>query len=431
MSLVGPRVNEIEMEIESNFHRHFSIQSREKKLLLQKKLRELRKELGKELAESLGSSKKLEQLAQWDPFDAQASANFFDPNWMFGKKLSDGFDILIGNPPYISVEKFSGTTDQLQWKENFSTYAARGDIYCFFFERGAALLRKGGILTYITSNKWMRAGYGQKLREFLSEKVNTISVFDFGMAQNFGSATTYTCITSFSSEESNPSMMSCYAADDRAAILDPNAYFRKNAMEQRNLSKDTWVVLSKERMLIKSEVEVQGVPLEDWDIQFNYGIKTGYNDAFYLTSEERSALIEEDPASEQLIGRFLRGRDVERYKANWQETYQIVIKFGAHKYLEKLYPAIFHHLCRFETRLKARGQCKNSRSKTFQSSNKSYPGQHHWLELDNNPTEEYLQTFSQPKILYPNMTKFLPFYFDQEDKFFTNQKCFTLTSSLE
>ena len=101
------------------------MQRRNQKLTLQKKLKELRKDLRQAPAESLGSSQKTEQLALWDPFDSQASANFFDPHWMFGRGLSAGFDIVIGNPPYISVEKFSGTPEQALWKEIFTTYAAR------------------------------------------------------------------------------------------------------------------------------------------------------------------------------------------------------------------------------------------------------------------------------------------------------------------
>ena len=100
MALVSPRVHEIEADIDSLYHRHFSIQRRDQKLALQDKLKKLRKELGLELAQSLGSSQKAQQLAEWDPFDSQASADFFDPHWMFGRSLADGFDIVIGNPPW-------------------------------------------------------------------------------------------------------------------------------------------------------------------------------------------------------------------------------------------------------------------------------------------------------------------------------------------
>ena len=455
--LVDPRVDKIEKEIEALYHRHFSVQRRDQKLSIQKKVKQLRQQLGDILSESLMAPAKAQHVAEWDPFDPQASSDFFDPFWMFGifagKKTkkdagtvmdnlsgivddeltattteSEGFDIVIGNPPYVSVERFSGTSQQAAWKDSYSTYAARGDIYCFFYERGAQFLRQGGSLVYITSNKWMRAGYGKALRKFLSSKVDTESVLDFGMAQNFGAATTYTCITRFYKQEPDDRILSCYATDDRAAMEDPAGYFNANAVAQPNLSEDAWVVLSKDRQRIKSLVEAQGTPLEEWDIQISRGVITGFNEAFYITSKQRDSLIAEDPTSEELIGKLLRGRDVERYGVNWQETYQLLIKFGAHEYLEQRYPAIYKHLSQFEDKLKNRGQCKYGRARKTQDACKPYPGQHHWLELDNNPSDDYLELFKGNKIMYPNMTKYLPFYLDAGDEYLTNDKGFIINS---
>ena len=418
--LVDPRVGEIEQGIESCYHEHFGIQHRTQKIALQRRIKELRKQLGKILSESLMAPAKAQHVADWDAFDPQSSADFFDPHWMFGKKLTDGFDVIIGNPPYISVEKFAGTPIQSKWKETFETFAARGDIYCLFYERGAQLLKDGGSLVYITSNKWMRAGYGKALRGFLSSKVDTESVLDFGMAQNFSAATTYTCITRFYKQKPDNRILSCYAKDGRAAISDPAAYFTKNAVEQPNLSEDAWVVLSQERQRIKSLVEAQGTALEKWDLQISYGIKTGFNEAFYLNEEDRDSLITEDPASADLIGKLLRGRDLERYGENWQEIYQLVIPFGAHTYLKEDYPAVYRHLCKYEEKLKARGQCKYGRVKKAKDTNKPYPGQHHWLELDNNPRGSYIDLFKTPKVLYQDIAQSLPFYFDSKEHYFFN-----------
>lgn len=431
LALVDPRVHKIEAEIESLYHSHFAIQRRDQKLAVQKKIKELRKELGNLLVKSLGSSKKAQHIADWDAFDPQTSSDFFDPHWMFGASLVCGFDIVIGNPPYISVERFAGTPIQAKWQETFTTYAARGDVYCLFYERGAGLLRKGGTLAYITSNKWMRTGYGEKLRAFLSSKVKTESVLDFGMAQNFSAATTYTCVTRFKAEKPGGAVMSCYATDDVAAVSDPAGYFAVNAVSQKRFSANAWVVVSKVRQRIKELVEVQGLPLEKWDIQINYGVKTGYNEAFYLTAEERDALIAKDPNSKDLIGKLLRGRDIDRYKVNWSDSYQLIIKFDSHKNLANQYPAIYQHLCRFEKQLKARGQCKYGRERESNGSSMPYPGQHHWLELDNNPTDDFIGQFAKPKVMYPNMTKFLPFYLDAKDGFFTNDKGFIITSDRE
>ncbi len=217
------------------------------------------------------------KLAAWDPNDPQQSADFFEPLWMFDQSLSDGFHLIVGNPPYISVERFAGTPLQAKWQKVFTTYAARGDVYCFFYERGASLLRPGGTLAYITSNKWMRAGYGEKLRAFFAQKVKVHSVLDFGMAQNFGAATTYTCITRLSAGATDGTFHSCYATDDVAAMADPASYFEANAVLQRSISSEPWVVVSQQRQRIKDAVEAQGVALEKWDIQISRGIITGYN----------------------------------------------------------------------------------------------------------------------------------------------------------
>jgi type I restriction-modification system DNA methylase subunit len=431
LTIAPKRVYDIEREIEALYHSHFSEQRRDRKLANQGKIKNLRRELATVLAESLMAPKKAQHIADWDPFNPQAVADFLDPHWMFGRSLKDGFDIVIGNPPYISVERFAGTFIQTLWHQKFETYAARGDVYCFFYERGADLLRKGGNLTFITSNKWMRTGYGERLREFLSFKVNTETVLDFGMAQNFGAATTYTCITRYVQEEPDGKVMSCYATDDRAAVSDPGGYFAENAEPQKNFGVNPWIVISAVRQRIKKLVEAQGIALEKWDIQINYGIKTGFNDAFYLNAEQRNALIAEDAASDELISRLLRGRDVERYAVNWNETYQLVIKFGAHEYLEERYPAVFRHLEQFEKQLKERGQCKYGRERKNKNADKKYPGQHHWLELDNNPSDDNLRLFAAPKIMYPNMTKFLPFYFDNGGGYLTNDKGFIINSETQ
>ncbi len=423
------KVKKLETELQRIRHDHFAATTRQRKLALQKRDRELRMELSKELMQtSFADQKTSKRLADWDPYDPQTSADFFEPLWMFDQSLADGVDLIIGNPPYISVERFSGTAIQKNWQDTFKTYAARGDIYCFFYERGAKLLRANGTLVYITSNKWMRAGYGEKLREFLATKVSTRAVLDFGMAQHFGAATTYTCITQFSAQPPAGLMLSCYATDDRAAMIDPAGYFAANAVAQKNLSSEPWVVLPKERQRIKELVEAQGVPLEKWDIQISRGIITGFNEAFYLTAEQRDALISEDPASEDLIGKLVRGRDVERYKVNWADTYQLIIKFGSHEYLEDRYPAIYCHLAQFEKQLKARGQCQYSRARTNAGNSRSYTGQHHWLELDNNPTEEYLGLFHQPKILYQEIAQKLPFVYDKDQHFVVNDTCYIMTS---
>ncbi|MCH7988889.1 MAG: Eco57I restriction-modification methylase domain-containing protein [Planctomycetes bacterium] len=259
--LANPLIKQKEADLQRVRHDHFAATTRQKKLALQKRDRKLRDELARELIKTTFADRESSrQLADWDPYDPQQSAIFFEPLWMFDQSMAEGFDLIIGNPPYIQIQKFP-TAQKAIWKaQGFRTYGATADVYCLFYERGAQLLKEGGHLGYITSNKWMRAGYGSALRGYLANAVDTTSVLDFGMAQNFGAATTYTCVVLFANRSSNGKTQSCYATDDLAAMANPARYFEKNRVVQRDLADDPWVVISKDRQRIKDLVEAQGVP---------------------------------------------------------------------------------------------------------------------------------------------------------------------------
>lgn len=426
----SPRVKALESDLQRVRHDHFAATTRQRKLVLQKRDHELREALARELEQgTFGNIESSRRLAAWNPYDPQQSADFFEPLWMFDQSLADGFDILIGNPPYISVERFSGTPLQAKWQETFSTYASRGDVYCFFYERGIELLRKGGTLVYITSNKWMRAGYGKNLRELFIRKARIDEILDFGGVLVFNSATVDTCTLRLSKNEPKKKFPSSYMRSTFAfdCSLAEFAESNSSTFKLPSDASESWAVLSSSRQAIRQQVGSQGVPIVRWDVEIGYGIKSGFNEAFYLSAEQRERLISEDPASEELIVKLIRGREVEGYRINWEDTYQLIIKFGAHEYLEDRYPAVYRHLRQFEEQLKARGQCQHSRSRTA-TNGSAFPGQHHWLELDNNPTDEYLGLFREPKIIYPEITKWLGFYFDQSDHYFPNNKAFIINS---
>ena len=367
------------------------------------------------------------EIALWESYrnilvTRNAPVRFFATEYFY-PQVNNGFDIVIGNPPYRSLEKFSPEEKQRFKDQGYTTQAARGDVYCLFYERGARLLREGGVLGYITSNKWMRANYGKGLRAFFSKDVDAQRVLDFGMAQNFGAGTTYTCVVTLINRPCESPVQCCYAADDRAAMADPEAYFTANSVQRDGLSDAPWVVLSRERTRIKELGEARGVRLKRWDLSISYGIKTGLNEAFFITGEQRAQLIDEDPSAAELIAPLLRGRDVQRYGIDFADRYVLLVKNGAHRTLEQSYPSVHTHLKQYEPKLKRRGQCQYSRSGTG-NTNQDYPGQHHWLELDNNPTDGYLAEFRKPKIIYPIMTKYLGFFLDDGHGYFLNDKAF-------
>ena len=185
---------------------------------------------------------------------------------------------------------------------------------------------------------------------------------------------------------------------------------QQNAVKCSFASSDSWIILTPIEQSIKSKIEAIGTPLREWNVQINYGIKTGYNEAFIISTQKREEILNncKDDAERlrtaDLIRPILRGRDIKRYGYTWAGLWVILAKFGSHEYLEVQYPAIFAHLKQYEGKLKARGQCRYTSSGKI-NKNKNYPGQHHWLELDNNPSDKYMEDFSKPKVIYPETTQ--------------------------
>lgn len=417
----NPEIERLEKALERVRHRYFSAQSRQAKRDLQKKDRELVQKIVQALkADEFGNEDVYRRIA-WNPYDHHSVADFFHPATMFGPELEQGFDVVIGNPPYVQIQKFSAAHKQAWQAQHYSTYAATGDIYCLFYEQGVRLLKPGGQLSYITSNKWMRAGYGETLRRFLTQEVELASVMDFGMAQNFGAATTYTCIVHAIKQKPTRAARACYVSNDRAAMRDPEGYFAEYAVTRNDFNVEPWVLLSAERYHIKQMVEAQGIPLEKWHIQINRGILTGYNEAFYISSEQRAALIAEDPRCAELIVPLLRGRDIQRYGTDWSllndEKWMINTHNGIKEKgilpinVKRNYPSLWQHLEQHQQKLKPRLDQGDD-----------------WTNLRNCA---YLDDFKKPKIIYPNMTKYLPFYLDTAENFFINDKAFILTSEEE
>ncbi len=175
LALVPQRVYKIEAEIESLYHNHFAIQRRDQKLALQHKIRNLRKELEKLLAESLMAPKKAQHVADWDPFDPQVSSDFFEPHWMFGRSLADGFDIVLGNPPYGAAlsDRVRGEVARTFRHQDYQL-----DSYMLFIERGMQLLRNGGIQSFIVPNTWLPSLMLKSIRRFICGSTTIISLTD-------------------------------------------------------------------------------------------------------------------------------------------------------------------------------------------------------------------------------------------------------------
>ncbi len=195
-----------------------------------------------------------------------------------------------------------------------------------------------------------------------------------------------------------------------------SVFVQQSGSECEFSNSDSWVILSPIEQSIKRKIEAVGTPLKDWDIQINYGIKTGYNDAFIINTEKRDEILsncqseDERTRTAELIRPILRGRDIKRYGYNWANLWLINTHNGIRGKLERVhiedYPAIKAHLDQYWDRI----------SKRADKGDTPY----------NLRNCAYLEDFSKPKIIYPNMTKYMPFVYD-ESKFLTNQKCFIIT----
>jgi hypothetical protein len=256
-------------------------------------------------------------LSTWKPFSHE-KVDWFDPLWMFGVKE---FDIVIGNPPYVQMQKDGGRLAKLYAKENYQTYERTGDIYCLFYERGYHLLKNKGVLCYITSNKWMRAGYGTSIRNFFANNTNPIQLIDFAGQKIFEAATVDTNILLFSKDKNQHQTLSCVVKE--RGLNNLSGYFRQNASKSSFNLNQSWVILSPIEQRIKEKIEAVGTPLKDWNINIYRGILTGYNEAFIIDGKKKDELIAEDPKSAEIIRPILRGRDIKRYRYEFADLYLI------------------------------------------------------------------------------------------------------------
>ena len=339
--------------------------------------------------------------------------NAFEWRFEFPQVLDDegnyiGFDVIVGNPPYIQLQKMGEMTTVLE-KMSFQTFARTGDIYCLFYEKAYQLLKQGGICNFITSNKWMRAGYGEATRKFFIEYTNPLILIDFAGIKVFDTATVDVNILLYAKEKSTFNTQACIVKDKELKEL--SLYVRQHAQTTQFKNADSWVILSDIEQRIKAKIEAIGTPLKDWDIQINYGIKTGFNDAFIINGEKKAELITQDPKSAEIIRPILRGRDIKRYGYEFADLYLINTHNGVkEKGIKRIdiddYPAIKAHLDSFYQQLEKR-QDKGDTPYNLRNC-------------------AYIEDFSKQKIVYPNMTKFMPFLLDKKN-FMTNQKCFIMT----
>ena len=313
-----------------------------------------------------------------------------------------GFDCVIGNPPYIQLQSMGTDADVLE-RMKYKTYVRTGDIYCLFYEQGMNLLKPNGCLCYITSNKWMRAGYGKELRQYFIAKTNPVLLIDFAGIKIFDAATVETNILIAKKESYTQNTLACIISntDDLNKL---SVLVQQQAVECRFASSDSWVILSPIEQSIKQKIDTIGTPLKDWNINIYRGVLTGYNDAFIISTEKRNEILancqteDERTRTAELIRPILRGRDIKRYAYNWAGLY-LIATFPSRHYDIEMYPAVKQYLLTFGIeKLEQTGKAYIVNGEKIKARKKT---NNKWFEIQDSIS--YWEDFSKPKIVWGNL----------------------------
>lgn len=363
----------------------------------------------------------------------------FDPNaFNWDREFPDilaegGFDIIIGNPPYVRQELLSPLKPYLQ--QHYQAYHGVADLYTYFYEKGVKLLKNNGFLSYIVTNKWLKSGYGEALRKFFTETTIVEQIIDFGHAPIFEDAETFPCIIKVRKSEAltpapSPTergefnVVICAIPKEELSNINLISYVNQKGFEipYSRFNSNAWGLEKPEVNLLMEKIKNQGIPLTDFaGIKPYYGIKTGFNEAFLIDHETKNQLVKADPRSLEIIKPFLRGQDIKRWYPEWKNQWIIVTFHGIN--IDE-YPAIKNYLIQYQKRLEP---CPKSWDKKINGEWEGRKqGKYKWYELQDN--FNHWQEFQQNKIVWQDLAFHSKFCFDN-NSFFAEMTCFVLPSS--
>jgi adenine-specific DNA-methyltransferase len=394
LDMFRPEARQIEQDLRRVRRKHFAARRPAAKRKYREQDHALRGRLAGFLRQAGFLEKSAALMAAWDPYDQNAHATFFDPEWMFS--LTEGFDVVIGNPPYVRQERIRGQKPALK-AQGYACYSGTADLYVYFYERGVRLLREGGVLAYISSNKYMRADYGKQLREYLgAQRIET--AIDFGDAPVF-EAIAYPSILVLrkgAAPEGHTLRALEWRPEDPLNDFAETVRRRAFRMRQADLGADGWRLASEEVLRLLERLQAAGRPLgEVVGGRMYRGILTGLNAAFVVDTAQRDALVAEDAASADLLRPMLRGQDVKRWRVAHAGLWLIFARRGVD--IDR-YPAIKRHLEQYRDRL------------TPGVPGGRKPGAYEWYEIQD--TIAYWQEFERPKVVYPDIAPSPQFAYD-------------------
>jgi len=413
VSLLPPQAKQISMFDDHKAPEQQSLQidkNKEERTRIEKLIKEKQKELEKETAKTKipGFENEAAQLAVWNPYDQNTSSHFFDADWMFDAK--QGFDVVIGNPPYVQLQKDGGKLANQLKSQKFETFEKTGDIYALFYEKGFQLLFNGGIHTFITSSQWMKAAYGKSLRKYFL-KQNPLKLILLGPGV-FENATVDTNILI--------AQKGLYKKELKGLIVKNKMDFAFNNafLDMGYVSEATWAIIDSTKQSIKSKIEEKGKQLKDWDIKINFGIKTGINEVFIIDEIKRDELINIHKSADEFIRPLLRGRTINKYHTDWDGDF-IIATFPALQIDIEKYPSIKQYLQQFRPKIdqigeefvNEQGQKEKTRKKTSNE----------WFETQDQIG--YVNEFKKEKIVWKRIGSQLRFSFLDNEIYCLDSTC--------
>ncbi|RVZ32599.1 class I SAM-dependent DNA methyltransferase [Helicobacter pylori] len=342
-----------------------------------------------------------------DALSGREYQNAFEWRFEFPEVLNDegdflGFDCIIGNPPYIRQEQIKDLKPLLE-KQYQDFYNSTADIYTYFFALAYHLLKDKGFSAFITSNKYARAKYGAKLREWLLKKTTLVSYMELNALKVFESAAVDTSIMNFI-KQTPPKESSFKYYEPTPNDKDDLKSTPFLLMKQNALSTESFIFANATLLDLRDKIESVGTPLKDWDIQIYRGILTGANEAFIIPTEKREEILnacktqEERKRTDALIKPILRGKDIKRYSYEWANLW-VIATFPSLKLDIDDYPSLKTYLSQFRPKIDQSGE-KGCRKKTSNQ----------WFETQD--TIAYHEDFEKEKIVYGEIVQEPRFYLD-------------------
>jgi len=312
-----------------------------------------------------------------------------------------GFDVIIGNPPYVSHDRVDGKE---YLKEKYKSFSAFGDLYILFYELSLNIMKKEGITSLITSNSFLKAEYGKPLRRLIQEKCNIEEIINIENTQIFSDATVNTVILTFKSLKNLEKRAKIVNEEFNETDFDFFVFKNKYEYNQNDFDENSWNLIKPSILKLKRKIKENNKTLEEYNTKIRLGLATGDNNVFVIDENKKKEFIEKDLKNADIIKPLLRGRDINRYSFTFPNLYLLLTKNGIN--IELDYPIIYEYLDSFGEGFKKRGA----------------KGQH-WTNLR---ACSFFEDFKEEKIIWIELTDNGRFALCEDEYYLLNSAYFLI-----